>query len=368
MSNEHELLNQQLESYQPPQTVNRGLPGEMTTPSSQQGSSSSVEFRQWQVGANDTFRPAGVTQETLPVGVYRFNQDPYGIIIERIKVVTDSLIHLPDSANERVLKGMRKFWSMQEKYKLHGLLYKRGVLLWGPPGSGKTATLGLLSQELIQAGGIVIVCQDPALTAVGLAQLRRIEPMRRLICTLEDIDEMITRFGEHDLLALLDGENQVDNIVMVATTNYPERLGARIVNRPSRFDERILVGMPSPLARKTYIGRVAPQSGLAEVNKWTADTDGLSIAHLRELAAAVLCLSQPYTEVIDRLRSMRALPKERDGFALQAVGFGQAEPSLLFKEPGSGLVAKEKGQNEEPKRTGTMLCKIKQSTALTSKA
>jgi hypothetical protein len=48
----------------------------------------------------------------------------------------------------------------------------------------------------------------------------------------------------------------------------------------------------------------------------------LSIAHLRELAAAVLCLDQPYGEVIERLRSMRILPKERDGEGLAPAGFG----------------------------------------------
>lgn len=317
--NEHELLNQQMESC--PQAAPNSMLGRGTSvPDAPQAPS--TEFRQWQVGPNDTFRPAGVTRKALPVGVYCFGHDGNGLYTERIKVVTDSLIHLPDSANERVLNGMRQFWAMQDNYKAHGLLYKRGVLLWGPPGSGKTATISLLSQELIGAGGIVIVCQHPGLASLGLAQLRRIEPQRRLICIIEDIDEVIGRYGEHELLALLDGENQVDNIVMVATTNFPERLGPRIVNRPSRFDERILVGMPSPAARAIYIAKIAPQLTGDEQRRWNVETEGLSIAHLRELAAAVLCLGQPYEEVVERLRSMRVLPKDRDGLQVQGVGFG----------------------------------------------
>jgi SpoVK/Ycf46/Vps4 family AAA+-type ATPase len=240
--------------------------------------------------------------------------------MKRINVATDALLPLPDSANERVLVGMRKFWKMQVAYKSHGLLYKRGVLLWGPPGSGKTATISLLTAELVSMGGLVIYCQIPGVTSIGLEQLRRVEPNRKLICILEDIDEMMQMYGEHDLLALLDGENQVDNIVMVASTNYPERLGARIVNRPARFDERILVGMPSREARRVYLGRIASRLGRDDLSMWVNDTEGFSIAHLRELAAAVLCLEQPYEEVLSRLRSMRIMPKERDAVS-SPVGF-----------------------------------------------
>ena len=92
------------------------------------------EFRQWQIGANDIFRPAGLTRQTIPPGVYTFDRDDYGLFAKRIKVITDSLVELPDNASERVIKGIEKFWSMEDRYRKHGLLYKRGVLLWGPPG------------------------------------------------------------------------------------------------------------------------------------------------------------------------------------------------------------------------------------------
>lgn len=271
---------------------------------------------------NDTFRPAGLTRERLIPAIYQFEEDNLGLYARKIAVITDSLIPLPDTANERVLDGMKVFWQRQPKYKEHGLLYKRGVLLWGPPGSGKTATLQLLSQHLLgpEMEGIVIICSHPSLTSAGLAALRRIEPERRLICIFEDIDEIIAMHGEHQILALLDGENQVENIVNVATTNYPDRLGARIVNRPSRFDERIFVGMPSAAARGVYLRKVCPYLETREMERWITDTDGLSIAHLRELAASVSCLGQAYDSVLTRLRTMRQKIRETDGIG-SAVGF-----------------------------------------------
>lgn len=279
---------------------------------------SNFEFRQWQVGANDTFRPAGITRENIPPGVYVFDRDDNGLIAKRIKVITDSLIELPDNSSERVLAGMAKFWDMEERYRKHGLLYKRGILLWGPPGSGKTATITLLNKHLLDNGGIVIMCDHPKITSMGLEALRRIEPERRIICIMEDIDEIIEKYGEHDLLALLDGENQVDRIVMLATTNYPDRLGARIVNRPSRFDERILVDMPSIEARRTYLSHILGETD--DLDRWVTDTAGLSIAHLREAVAAVRCLDQDYATVLTRLKSMKHKIKTIDGQG-DKVGF-----------------------------------------------
>ena len=177
--------------------------------------------------------------------------------------------------------------------------------------SGKTATLTLLNKYLLDNGGIVIMCDHPKITSMGLEALRRIEPNRRIICIMEDIDEIIEKYGEHDILALLDGENQVDRIVMLATTNYPDRLGARIVNRPSRFDERILVDMPSTEARRKYLTHILGQ--INDIDKWVADTDGLSIAHLREMAAAVRCLDQEYDVVLKRLKSMKHKIKTIEG-------------------------------------------------------
>lgn len=268
----------------------------------------SADTVQWAVLGNGTFKGSSATTKTLPSGVYGLGLDNYGgLLFTQKQILTDDLIVLPDTASERVLTALQVFWDAKSKFTDKGQLFKRGVMLWGPPGSGKTCTLMLLTKDIIEREGIVVLPAEPVLTTRALGEIRRIEPDRPLICILEDIDEMVDQYGEHALLALLDGETQIDNVVFVATTNYPERLDQRLVNRPSRFDEIIKIDMPSAEARSVYFRARLNKIELSDgkLAGWVKDTEGLSIAHLKEIVVAVYCLGREYGETLTRLRKMR---------------------------------------------------------------
>lgn len=285
---------------------------------------------QWALGGNGKFMPVGSTAEKLPAGIYSPFATPGMWGLELMSIASDGIYTLPDMATETVMREVNTFWGSERKYRDHNLLYKRGIMLWGPPGGGKTVTVKLLMNDLVRKDGIVVLTGNVNLTVLCLKAIRRIEPTRNLIVVFEDIDEIINYNGEASVLSMLDGENNVDNILHLATTNYPERLGARIINRPSRFDRRIYVGMPGPDARRVYLEK-ATKGGLApeQLQRWVTDTgpstpngqDGMSIAHLRELVAAVYCLDQPYDEVLDRLRQMQVQLKGEYGFKSKTPGF-----------------------------------------------
>lgn len=274
---------------------------------------------QWAVLPNNTFTAVGRTAPALPIGVFGIEVHPNSgqLLFVTRKIITDELIVLPDTASARVLAAVAQFWKAREKFAQYKQLYKRGIMMWGPPGGGKTATLMLLFRDLIEQDGIVILANNPIRTARGLEILRRIEPVRPIICVLEDVDETIQEHGEHELLALLDGESQIDNVVFIATTNYPERLDKRLINRPSRFDEIIKVGMPTPEARRVYLAHRLG-TDFRDMDEWVDNSDGFSVAHLRELVVAVFCLDRDYKDTVDRLRRMAYTPKSEGG---NAAGF-----------------------------------------------
>ena len=250
------------------------------------------------------YSAVGPTIKSVPKGVYRIVVMANGtIIFAPRKIVTDQLLRLPDSKSDMVISEIEKFWTLKETYSNFGFVHKRGFLLWGPPGSGKTSTTAMAIKQMVDKGGTVFLMDvHPTHMANALAEFRQVEPDRPCVVVLEDIDTIISQYGEPEVLALLDGESSIDNVVFLATTNYPEELDGRIVNRPSRFDRIVMIGMPNREARKLYLeSRKIPS---AEVDQWVDLTDDFSIAHMKELIVGVKCLGQPLAEVAERLRKM----------------------------------------------------------------
>lgn len=203
----------------------------------------------------------------------------------------------------------------------------------GPAGSGKTSTLHIIAQKVIKLGGIAISVYNPVLATIGLHLVRKIEPKRPIVGLMEDIDALVNEHGEADLLGLLDGEHQIDNAVYVATTNYPERLDPRFVNRPSRFDVVRKIGMPSTEARAVYLA--SKSSKLAADKKllkqWVKDTDGLAIAHLKELIVSVEVFGSTYDASLNRLQTMMGCQASSRDFE-QPVGFTTSVNEMAEEE------------------------------------
>lgn len=291
------------------------------TPASTVGSNKSV---QWAAQENGRFQPCGATVPVLPAAIFKGERDDYGRFrLARIDARTDNLLRLPDSAGDQVILAIQRFWQERQALTSRGYLFKRGILLWGPPGSGKTSTIQILAADLIARGGIVYHANDPQLAEAGLEAIRTVEPERPMIVLLEDVDELCLQYGEARWLALLDGETQVDNVVFIASTNYPERLDKRFINRPGRFDEIIKVGMPNEAARRLYLSAKLqePEREQHSLDTMVSDTDGLSIAHLRELVYAVFCDHRSYNETLKRLRGMARTPNSQSA---GDIGFGVA--------------------------------------------
>jgi SpoVK/Ycf46/Vps4 family AAA+-type ATPase len=288
---------------------------EVPTEEGEENVNMAKDARMWAVqGAN--FFPCDESVKELAPAQYEVCHSPNsGFFFQQKNACFDELMQLPDSASEDIYKNLETFWTKEERFRSFGFLWKRGILLWGPAGSGKTCTLQLISQSIIKKGGISVYVNNPTITAGGLSIFRRIEPDRPCVVMLEDLDAMISTHGEHEVLALLDGELQIDNVVFIATTNYPERLDKRIVNRPSRFDIVKLIGMPKPAARKMYLS--AKNKRLLkhpeELALWVKETEHFSIAHLKEVIVSVEVFEVPLEQAIKRLRKMiDSPPKSTD--------------------------------------------------------
>lgn len=186
-----------------------------------------------------------------------------------------------------------------------------------------TSTLALATQQMLAMGGIVVFADHPGGIVSVLYQIRSVEPERPIIVILEDIDTIIKKHGESEVLSILDGEYSVDRIVFLATTNYPEQLDGRVVNRPSRFDKVVKIGTPNAEARRLYLLHKGVSA--ADVDRWVELSEGFSIAHLKEMMVGVMCFGDSLDAVAERLRKMTRVPKS--GNTDNPMGFGVDAPS-----------------------------------------
>lgn len=263
------------------------------------------------------FIPTSKTIPILPRGSYKIENINNVNTLVPHNILTDNLIRFPDSKSDEVIAEIEKFWKLKLKFKEYGFSHKRGFLLWGPQGSGKTCTIAIIIEKTIKRGGLVVLAHHPSPLSDMLLKIRMVEPDRQIVVIWEDIDAVIDQFGESRILAILDGELQIDNVVFVATTNYPEKLDARIVNRPSRFDRVVKIGLPSDIARKMYlenklkstIMRYKDDNGKIKEVDLVKESKGLSFAHLKELVVSIYCLEMDLNEVLKRLKVMKILPK-----------------------------------------------------------
>ena len=263
--------------------------------------------------------------QRLGAGCYKANISPaIGVYLQEHTIHTDTILRLPDSKSDLIVKEIEHFTTLRPEFEKRGYLYKRGILLWGPPGSGKTCTLYILIQLIVgQMGGIALLVDSPDIAAQALRLVRKIEPERQIICIIEDLDVMVQSYGPSNYLALLDGESQVGNVVFVATTNYPEHLDRRFVDRPSRFDTVEYVGMPTSEARRFYITTKEPTLDVAVVEEMVSVSDGLSVAHLRELIILTQCFGKSVEDAGKRLNASRhRLPSSLKAPGALSAGFG----------------------------------------------
>ena len=292
---------------------------------------------------HEQFWGATSTYDTLPSGVYRCDwNNQLGAVLIRQVVETDHLLTLPDAATNEVLAEFDRFWASEKAFADRRYVFKRGFLLWGPPGGGKTSTVQLLVQKVVQERqGVVVYMDNPGVAAACLQMLRSIERHRPLIAVMEDFDSLVEKWSAQAFLAMLDGEAQVGNIVFLATTNYPERLERRFVDRPSRFDTIMEIGMPTAEARAVYLKHKEPSLTPDEIERWVELSEDFSIAHLKELVIAVKCLGQTVEFAVERMREMMEQPpKSGNGADKPKTGFiGKRTVRWRFNPDEAGAAA-----------------------------
>lgn len=274
-----------------------------------------TDFVQWLKEGCDTYFPEREIKlvKKIPEGIYDIKYHPQkGYYFKKKQISLDELFILPSNEQTKILDDIKVFWERKEYFKKYNFTYKRGILLYGPAGGGKSSTINLLASEIVNKyKGIVFYLNntnDLSRFQDALPMLKQIEPDKQILCVLEDLETFVSyKEGETELLNLLDGINQMDNVVYLGTTNYPEELKDRILNRPSRFDRRYEIKMPNAKVREAYFKLKLKDDDLKDLDLdlWVKKTKGYSLAHLGEVVKSVFGLGNSFEETLLLLENMK---------------------------------------------------------------
>jgi len=290
-----------------------------------------IGYCQWGIAMDGCYRPSFPSTPNVPDGVYEIGKDNSGMFLQRQKIVlSDNILQLPIPQMQEVMLDINSFWEMEHKFKKYKMVHKRGILLHGPPGCGKSYLMQNLINNIIEKKGIVLSLNGEHGVSLftEFAQIfRQIEPTRPLVVIIEDIDNIVTA-GQGLLSALLnvlDGVNQIENVVYLATTNYPERLQDRIANRPSRFDRVYEIPHPSAEVREFFLKHKLHETDLATIDmkQWIKETDGLSLSHIKELIVSTMILGKKFEDVMEHFGEMRKPRSSRSSSSSKGLGFGK---------------------------------------------
>jgi SpoVK/Ycf46/Vps4 family AAA+-type ATPase len=265
------------------------------------------------------YEPIGETKDILPSGFYRPVYDSYHnrVYLTSKEVIMPKLYVLPNDIQNAILDDIQMFWQSEERYRKFGNVYKRNILLYSLPGNGKTSLINIIANKLItDYNGIVIFIdsvEDLSSYRTVMERFRSVEPNRKVVTIIEDFE----RLAKDDrltamLLQTLDGNGQFDNVVTIATTNYPEILEKRFTCRPSRFNMVIEYKKPNAEIRKSYIEMKLSDSGIdineesvkADIERYVSKTEGYTFDFLKEVIQGIYVDGISEVGVFDRLEDL----------------------------------------------------------------
>ena len=193
--------------------------------------------------------------------------------------------------------------SKPEAFRDFGIDPPKGVLITGPPGTGKTMLakavanstevtfLGIVGSELAQKyigeGGRMVremfdLARSKAPSIIFIDEIDAIGSKRLDVATSGDREVQRTLM---QLLAELDGFNSLDEVKVIAATNRPELLDAALL-RPGRFDRIITISNPNTEARELIFDVQSihmPISDDVSFRKLAIATDGYSGAEIKSV-------------------------------------------------------------------------------------
>jgi len=236
--------------------------------------------------------------DSVPFGIYNVELFKRFVRLVPKTINQDEYVHLDDQTANEIYIDIDKFIESGERYKKAGLLKKRGILLFGPPGNGKTMIISNVIEKYKDQARILFVSNSNILEDGYIEEWKDHFAKDLTIFMIEELTQYCGMGSDVTpiFLSFLDGQSSWDNCLIIATTNYPERLPGNLVDRPSRFDRIIRVDAPTPPMRQKYLEKMLEKGNVTE--EMIKKTEGYSIAYLKEICVQMMVHGKGFDDIL----------------------------------------------------------------------
>ncbi|CAO2657834.1 Nn.00g070940.m01.CDS01 [Neocucurbitaria sp. VM-36] len=202
-----------------------------------------------------------------------------------------------------LIEDVQGFFDNQQVYSQFAVPWKRGVILHGVPGNGKTVSIKALMSSLygradpipsLYVKSFETNCNTEQYSIRAIFQKAR--DMAPCLLIFEDLDSLVSDDIRSYFLNEVDGLESNDGILMIGSTNHLDKLDPAIAKRPSRFDRKYHFKIPGEEERRLYADYWRSKLTKNETVEFPEElasivarlTEGFSFAYLKELFVMAL--------------------------------------------------------------------------------
>ena len=242
-----------------------------------------------------------------------------------------------DSVKQELQEAVE--WPMKyaDSFERMGIRPSKGVLLYGPPGTGKTLLAKAVAKEseanFIQIKGPSLLSMWVGKSEEGMRKIfERARQVAPCVIFFDEIDSLAGRRGAeigtkvtervlNQLLAEMDGLEDLNDVIVIGATNRPDMLDPALL-RPGRFDKILLVNAPEEDGRLNILGIHTKKMPLGDGKKLLTEKEKGEL--LKEFAKKTDGYTGADLEAVAREAALFALRKDINSKQVEKTHFEEA--------------------------------------------
>lgn len=262
-------------------------------------------------------KPDSMDNDPIPGDIYRIRFLNHEYVLSRLGIKTDTYFDIGNNDTYSLEKDLEFFFGGQSMYQEIGLRHRRGCLLFGSVGNGKTLGAITAAKKMIEKFNCIVILVGTSHSLPELTFYRDALQDRNVIFIVEELVERAAE-DQESLLSFLDGEYSWDAYTIATTSHEQEMPGVldSLIDRPGRLDIQLEVSKPSREGRYIYLKKLL---GEEPPNLIVDGTNDFSVAYLKELVIRSKLYGRTLEEVLEHIKQSRS--RIQTGFTNREDGF-----------------------------------------------